>query len=103
MSKAVLPDSKPLATVEGVIYRHSELEKLRSRINELRFAAETRKYEADLNAYNRRRRGRTEVQRDVKDGFLIHKKIGFIIKRMEREEFVSRPQKPGWIIWSRSK
>jgi hypothetical protein len=46
-----------MSKAEAVIYRHSELEKLRSRINELRFAAETRKYEVDLNAYNRRRRG----------------------------------------------
>ena len=92
-----------MSKVEAVIYRHSEFEKLRSRINELRFAAETRKYEVDLNAYHRRRCERTEVQREVKDDIFIFKKTGFVIKRMGRTEFVSRPEKPGWIIWTRDK
>jgi hypothetical protein len=46
---------------------------------------------------------RTEVQGEVKDDIFIFKKTGFVIKRMGRTEFISRPEKPGWIIWTRTK
>jgi len=78
--------------VEAVTYRLSELDKLRDRINELRFAAETREYETALKAYNRRRRGRKEIQQKDKG-------TGFEIKRMGRTEFVQRPSKPNRILW----
>src|SRR5215510_12905090 len=78
--------------VEAVIYRLSELYKLRGRINELRFAAETREYETALKAYNRRRRGRKEIQQRERG-------TGFEIKRRGRTEFVQRPSKPNRILW----
>ena len=47
-----------MTAANAVIYRLSGLPELHDRINELRFAAETREYEAALKEYNRKRRGR---------------------------------------------
>jgi hypothetical protein len=112
-------------SIEAVIYRHSELDKLRNRINELRFATETREYETELKAYNRRRRGRKEITREVQMGDVVKEiwssplggedkavsmagMLGerfsrFPIKRMGRTEFVLRPKKPNRILWDRSR
>lgn len=89
--------------VNAEIYRLHDIPDLIARIAAIRdHGAAMRKYREELRIYNKKRRGRPEVEVTAKDegDILSHRTRGFIVEHMGQKISIPRPHKPypvrGW-------